>query len=96
MHQPEDTGKWPPNMLFDISYAAQVLRAWGSKDFIQYAESQTRDIYYPVLRGDMLDVVCASWEQSARDYNQRDIETAEHAHSRNKVEEWLSPVGETT
>lgn len=89
IRQAEDTSKWPPDILFNISYAAGALQAWGSEEFKEYVRSQTRDIYYPVLKGDMLDVAWASWEQSAREYNQQYIKTAEYAHSRNKVEEWL-------
>ncbi len=33
-------------MLLDMSYAANALRAWGSSDFIRYAQSETNDIYY--------------------------------------------------
>lgn len=138
VRQPEDTSKWPTNMLFDLSYAASVLEAWGSKDFIQYAESQTKDIYYPrdnnllssgqplgtglgspstdqkaacsehlhtgekkegqETKSNTLDMVLESWKSSARVYSQQhmqDVEAAEHARSKDRVEKWLQSAKET-
>jgi hypothetical protein len=44
--QPQDTTKWPPSIIVDLSYAAAALKAWSSHPFIEYAQGQTRDAYY--------------------------------------------------
>lgn len=116
---PQDTREWPLDILLDMSYAAAVLHAWGSKDFLDHVRSETKDIYYPRLNDqeathtarlrariakkgqerqetfDTFDVVYALWTQSAGEYSQqhtRDIEAAESARSRGRVEEWLQSI----
>ncbi|KAI9568229.1 hypothetical protein HD554DRAFT_2261547 [Boletus coccyginus] len=45
--QPQDTSKWPPAIIVDLSYAVAALQAWGPKTFIEYVRTNSRDVYYP-------------------------------------------------
>ncbi|KAI9568598.1 hypothetical protein HD554DRAFT_2191442 [Boletus coccyginus] len=56
--QPQDISQWPPAIITDLSYASTALRAWGTKDFIEYIRENSMDSYYEddddgrdVLRG---------------------------------------------
>ena len=37
---------WPPRFLFDVAYGCAALKTWGTREFVQFAEEQTKEFYY--------------------------------------------------
>ncbi len=37
---------WPPRFLFDVAYGCAALKTWGAREFVQFAEEQTKEFYY--------------------------------------------------
>jgi hypothetical protein len=49
LREPTDTTNWPPAVLTDMAYASAVLRAWGSKSFLDTLSAIGKDIFYKDL-----------------------------------------------
>jgi hypothetical protein len=49
LREPTDTTNWPPAVLTDMAYASAVLRAWGSKSFLNTLSAIGKDIFYKDL-----------------------------------------------
>ncbi|KAF8346781.1 hypothetical protein F5887DRAFT_1271369 [Amanita rubescens] len=42
----QSNNDWPPRCLFDFAYGCAVLKTWGVREFVQFAEEKSKEFYY--------------------------------------------------
>ena len=42
----QSNNDWPPRFIFDIAYGCAALKTWGVREFVQFSEEETKEVYY--------------------------------------------------